>query len=747
MSSIGNAISIPFQKQLIGLSSVIQAEIAYWLGITVEGAIYPNKIGDQDREELGGTTFPGRANAFDGLDQYAYIADNGALDVNQASTDFVLSGFIKTGSDITTAQFTFGKNIGASVDGRYGFSVDTNVLNAIVESSGGPIVIPDNITLTTNTEYHVVLRVDRSGKKIYYYIDSILQNAGGTSYTGTIGSLNNSYKFYMGCGNNVSPAGNPELYLEGQIRDVRVYHKDITSAANLAALQKGERLGDEVAWWFCEGTDTLEVFDASGNGYHMTAENFDSTSFVEGNWQSLMNKYGYAINVDDLVDLNVSNCENSNYSSFSNATPNGFDAESDGNGTQFAGTADEISIVDTQKYVVTFNLTLNSGTAPGLVLQTAIGGENLASSTSSVAGNNEVEFTATGTTTGVLSFFNISTTTDYEITNLSVQKNYYDTPIPPDMSTTVNGVPQQDIFGNDLTFKGQAKYNAIARDRSCFIGDDVAYFTPTSQIVIDPNSDSFEIEFGMYIGTRDELYAAAFYDTTTRVLFNDSNFFFVDNSNNVLSAWTNLKAAITDNTYNVIKFVGNGINIVSYHNGIEMDTLSAVSLTDNITITTNCKIMSNGNYQGLISWAKGVFEKITVNSVVKANWQFVEGSGNTVYDVSGNENHLTGVNTDDSSWGVIDTPEEDYLAEHGVTIVEYSGITRLVPFLSSKVSQYDDVSPVINASETYIDYPQNGRNLIPQTYLSMPENIYELYDADQEERYEGGLMDEGKGTF
>ena len=36
---------------------------------------------------------------FDGFTQYAYVADNGALDVNQASTDFCLSGWAKVNND------------------------------------------------------------------------------------------------------------------------------------------------------------------------------------------------------------------------------------------------------------------------------------------------------------------------------------------------------------------------------------------------------------------------------------------------------------------------------------------------------------------------------------------------------------------------------------------------------------------------------------------------------------------------
>jgi hypothetical protein len=77
-------------RAALGLSADIKDSLVFWLDRPVEDAEYPNKIGDQDRVAAGGEIFPGRALAFDGLDQCAYVADNGALDVNQASTDFIL---------------------------------------------------------------------------------------------------------------------------------------------------------------------------------------------------------------------------------------------------------------------------------------------------------------------------------------------------------------------------------------------------------------------------------------------------------------------------------------------------------------------------------------------------------------------------------------------------------------------------------------------------------------------------------
>jgi hypothetical protein len=286
-----------------GLPGYIQNALVYLLAKNVDNALYPNKIGNQIRadESQNGATgqdFPGRALAFDGVDQYAYVADNGALDVNQASTDFVFSTNMKVIAG-GAVHYLCGKLPAVSLNGRYGFYRDaSNRVFGLIQTSTGTTTQEMGVDADTDTDwYNYAIHIDLSGSKVYFYLDGTLVNAGGTAFTGTFATMADAFDFVIGAGNDASGAGFAN-YSTSQQRDARIYHKDITSAANLTSLQKGEALGDEVAWWWCEGTDTLEVHDASGNDYHLTAANFDSTSFVEGNWVSLMNKYGYAVNVN-----------------------------------------------------------------------------------------------------------------------------------------------------------------------------------------------------------------------------------------------------------------------------------------------------------------------------------------------------------------------------------------------------------------------------------------------------------------
>ncbi len=120
--------------------------------------------------------------------------------------------------------------------------------------------------------------------------------------------------------------------------------------------------------------------------------------------------------------LNVSNCENDSYTTFGSATPTGFNAESDANGTDRAGTADEIAIVSGSQYNIAFTLALNSGPAPFFDLRATPGiSASVEGNQLSTVGSNSFDFTCDTTTTGLALFENDNAATNFEITNLSVR--------------------------------------------------------------------------------------------------------------------------------------------------------------------------------------------------------------------------------------------------------------------------------------------------------------------------------------
>ena len=225
-------------------------------------AILQRIIGAQGGGET--TSCSGAGQTFNGTDQYAYVADNGVLDINKASTDFCVCGFAKANASGVNEQY-FGKLVNNSAVGRYGFYASSdNVVNLVLQSSGGTVLVSAGIDGDTDTDFHhFLLRVDITNSKIYIYTDGVLKNAGGTAYTGTFATLSNSYKFYLGCCNNKSPIGDPTWLADTQIKDVRVYHKDVTS--KLTQLQAGQGLGGEVAWWCLPTlTDLAGSYDLTG---------------------------------------------------------------------------------------------------------------------------------------------------------------------------------------------------------------------------------------------------------------------------------------------------------------------------------------------------------------------------------------------------------------------------------------------------------------------------------------------------
>ena len=138
----------------------------------------------------------------------------------------------------------------------------------------------------------------------------------------------------------------------------------------------------------------------------------------------------YADQYGSETKLNSSTCVNATssnaFNTFSGASATGFTAVSTGAGSssQFAATADEISFVKGKKYSITFDATLNSGTAPkwnaaiSILSATETTDHSIATVT---AGANGGIFTANQTTTGVISFKSEGgAATNFAISNLKV---------------------------------------------------------------------------------------------------------------------------------------------------------------------------------------------------------------------------------------------------------------------------------------------------------------------------------------
>jgi hypothetical protein len=131
----------------------------------------------------------------------------------------------------------------------------------------------------------------------------------------------------------------------------------------------------------------------------------------------------------DIPTLQVSDCENSTganpYSTFISNGRYGFKVIQSSALAGYGGTNDEISIVSGGKYIVEFNLKLNSGTLPVARFMNTSASSLYSDTVDVIEGKNSVIITATSTlSTASLMFRNLSTTTDYEISGLTIRRIY-----------------------------------------------------------------------------------------------------------------------------------------------------------------------------------------------------------------------------------------------------------------------------------------------------------------------------------
>jgi len=112
------------------------------------------------------------------------------------------------------------------------------------------------------------------------------------------------------------------------------------------------------------------------------------------------------------------------YVTFTSNGRYGFSAVGDGDGYEGASTADEITIVNTEKYLVEFDLDLRSGTTPNFKFSESVGGSGRSNGPIAVNGRNSEILTATASGTFILEFNNYNHATNYTISGLTIRRIY-----------------------------------------------------------------------------------------------------------------------------------------------------------------------------------------------------------------------------------------------------------------------------------------------------------------------------------
>jgi hypothetical protein len=204
-----------------------------------------------------------------GVTAYAYINDNGALDIYD--TDFTVCGWINIKENTSAYRQTFGKQISGSVQGRYCFYAisSTGYYHCLAQSSGTTVDIASNINASTCGAAFLLMDINQTSKKVRFFIwtaaTGFNQIGVDTSFTGTFPHMADAYRFYYGCVNTVT-TGAPTSYSQSEIADIRIFRRILTPTEQTALVNRGS-VSNPLAYYPC---NNINFLDSSGNGYHLT---------------------------------------------------------------------------------------------------------------------------------------------------------------------------------------------------------------------------------------------------------------------------------------------------------------------------------------------------------------------------------------------------------------------------------------------------------------------------------------------
>jgi len=147
--------------------------------------------------------------------------ENSAQEVIRNNNQSVSVWFSITGSAST--QRIFSHPLSGTPGNR--IYISRTATNKIGVTVGN--VNPDGTALSIDTDYNVVVTIDRTNLLFYWYLNGVLQNAGGTAFT-----YSNSWTdFYFGSLNGGAELLNGTIY-QGTIHNRLLSQSDITSIVN-----------------------------------------------------------------------------------------------------------------------------------------------------------------------------------------------------------------------------------------------------------------------------------------------------------------------------------------------------------------------------------------------------------------------------------------------------------------------------------------------------------------------------------
>jgi hypothetical protein len=299
----------------------------------------------------------------------------------------------QNGGTPTAVTFNGGKGTFDGTSSKINYDIGLNIT--------GTVRIKCTPTNTSNNLFLIEFRGTNNDGTGYAYLDVTTGNlsiSSGTAYVNGVASTSTT---------------------TGVVNDIVITGIPIVQGTGANKTLIGSQLGD--TFEFLGTIDSVEIWNRT-----LSAEEVESLYLNQlykepvrdlvGDW-----KLGRKDETKGAT-LQSSSFEDQSYTTFSGASSSGFTATSDGGATHRAGTADEIAYTTGKRYLVEFDLTLNSGTAPTITLAAEITGSADANIETASSGSNSITFTATATATGVIKIYNSSTATNYTISNLTIKE-------------------------------------------------------------------------------------------------------------------------------------------------------------------------------------------------------------------------------------------------------------------------------------------------------------------------------------
>lgn len=347
------------------------------------------------------------------------------------------------------------------------------VLTSATSGSTG-LLVSDNTNInfgTGNFTIDIVVSV-QDWTTVNYLFDK-LQFLGGVNYTGVRFQTSSQHLYFViyradaGVAFQSSTTFNLVANTANKFT-VSVVRETATVSGSIAFYANGIPLGAPVTIPV-NGATLTNTSTAALLGNNGTVGTLRNAGLIYSNYL-----YNRALSAADVLDLyrndinfadkwgsqtaqNVSTCVNSGsfpYTTFSGASATGFTATSNGTGVQSAGTATELSIVQGKNYIVSFDLTLTSGTLPAIAIAPTFGGVTNGLSATAAIGHNVFTFTAATTATSLLEFTNSNTASSYAVSNLNIRSAGATFALTPEYLMTSGAIDS--AYGLAITYPASA---------------------------------------------------------------------------------------------------------------------------------------------------------------------------------------------------------------------------------------------------------------------------------------------------